>query len=217
MNTLHRAAPAAKTIVGICRRLYDRGFLVATEGNVSVRLPSGDILITGTRVPKASMTAADLVKLSVEGKKLAGTREPSSEARLHRTIYAARPDVGAIVHAHPPCCTAFAVAREPLDVEAMPETVVEFGTIPLVPFAVPSTGALSEAIGPFLRGADFFLLANHGVVACGPDLETAYDRIERAEHAARILLLSRPLGGAKKLGEQELAALNGIRNERKGR
>lgn len=208
-------AAAAAAIVRICRRLYERGAVVATEGNVSVRLPSGDILITGTRVHKASMTAAGLVKLSPDGKKLAGSVEASSEARLHRTIYAARPDVGAIVHAHPPYCTAFAVARMELDVDAMPETVVEFGRIPLVPFAVPSTGALSAAIGPFLAGADFFLLANHGVVACGADPESAYDRVERAEHAAHILILARMLGGEKKLGRRELAALEDIRNRRK--
>jgi L-fuculose-phosphate aldolase len=207
---------AAAAIVSICRRLYERGYVVATEGNVSVRLPSGDILITGTRVPKASLTASHLVKLAPDGKKLSGSVEASSEARLHRTIYAARPDVRAIVHAHPPYCTAFAVARLELDVDAMPETVVEFGRIPLVPFAVPSTGALSAAIGPHLAGADFFLLANHGVVSCGGDPETAYERIERAEHAARIILLSRLLGGEKKLGRRDLAALNDIRNRRKG-
>jgi L-fuculose-phosphate aldolase len=208
-------AAAAAAIVRICRRLYERGYLVATEGNVSVRLASGDILITGTRVPKASVTAADLVRISPGGKKLSGARDPSSEARLHRTVYAARPDVRSIVHAHPPYCTAFAVARRELDVDAMPETVVEFGRIPLVPFAVPSTGALSEAIGPFLGDSDFFLLANHGVVACGADPEGAYDKVERAEHAARIILLARLLGGEKKLGKRELAALNDIRKRRK--
>jgi L-fuculose-phosphate aldolase len=211
-----KTAPAgAVAIARICRRLYERGYVVATEGNVSVRLASGDVLITGTRVPKASIGPSDIVKLSPAGRKLSGAREPSSEARLHLTIYAARPDVGAIVHAHPPYCTAFAVARKELDVEAMPETVVEFGKIPLVPFAVPSTGALSTAIGPYLAGSDFFLLANHGVVSCGAVPEEAYEKVERAEHAARILLLARLLGGVKKLGRRELAALNEIRERRK--
>lgn len=210
-----RTAAGAAAVARICRRLYERGYVVATEGNVSLRLASGEILITGTRVPKASIAASDIVRLSPAGAKLSGSREPSSEARLHLTIYAARPDIRAIVHAHPPYCTAFAVARKELDVEAMPETVVEFGRIPLVPFAVPSTGALSTAIGPYLAGNDFFLLANHGVVSCGPDPAEAYDRVERAEHAARIILLSRLLGGEKKLGRPELAALNGIRNRRK--
>jgi len=209
------AATAAAAIARICRRLYEREYVVATEGNVSVRLTAGEVLITGTRVSKASIGPRDLVKLSPEGRKLSGEREPSSEARLHLTIYAARPDIRAIVHAHPPYCTAFAVARKELDVDAMPETVVEFGSIPLVPFAVPTTGAISTAIGPYLSGSDFFLLANHGVVSCGPDPDEAFERVERAEHAARIILLSRLLGGEKKLGRRELAALTDIRNRRR--
>ena len=206
---------AATEIARICRRLHERGYVVATEGNVSMRLPSGRILITGTRVRKASAAADDVVAISPAGKRLAGRIEPSSEERLHRTIYAARPDVRAIVHAHPPFCTAFAVAGVPLEVGAMPETVVEFGKIPLVPFGVPSTGALSEAIGPYLADADFFLLANHGVVSCGPDAAEAYDRIERAEHAARILILARLLGGERRLGRGEIDALRRIRNRRR--
>lgn len=218
MSPRPTAAPAASAaaIARVCRRLYERGYVVATEGNVSVRLPSGEILVTGARVAKSSIAASDVVRLAPDGTKRSGTRRPSTEAGLHRTIYDGRPDVRAVVHAHPPCCTAFAVARRPLAVDAMPETVVEFGAIPLVPFAVPSTGALSEAIRPLLDRGDFFLLANHGVVACGADLDEAYDRLERAEHAAHILLLATLLGGGRRLGRRSLAALAGIRKRRKG-
>lgn len=201
---------AAASIVAICRRLYERGFVVQTEGNVSVRLNSGDILITGTRVEKRTIGRAGLVRISADGTKLAGSGEPSSEARLHTFIYAKRKDVGAIVHAHPPYSTAFAVARKPLAVDAIPEVVVEFGRIPLVPFAVPSTGKLSKAIAPFVAKGDFFLLANHGVVACGRDAEEAFGKIERAEHAARIILLSRLLGGERRLGSGAIRELKAI-------
>ena len=213
MPTASNAARA--TIAAICRRLYRRGYVVATEGNVSIRLRSGDILITGTRVTKRTITPAGIVRISAAGEKLSGAGAPSSEARLHCFIYSKRPDAGAIVHAHPPYCTAFAVARKHLPVDALPETVVEFGRIPLVPFAVPSTGKLSAAIARYVAHNDFFLLANHGVVACGRTIEEAYDRIERAEHAARILLLSRLLGGERRLRARDLRELHTIRKRRK--
>lgn len=206
---------AAASIIAVCRRLAEQGFVVQTEGNVSVRLDSGEILITGTRVGKRTIGRAGLVRISAEGGKLAGRGEPSSEARLHTFIYSRRKDVGAVVHAHPPYCTAFAVAGRPLAVDAIPEVVVEFGKIPLVPFAVPSTGRLSKAIAPFVAKSDFFLLANHGVVACGRDAEEAFGKIERAEHAARIILLSRLLGGERRLGPGAVRELRAIAKRRK--
>jgi L-fuculose-phosphate aldolase len=205
----------AAAIVAICRRLYERGYVVATEGNVSVRLDSGEILITGTRVSKRSITRADLVTMSAGGRKRSGRVEPSSESKLHAFIYSKRRDVRSIVHAHPPYCTAFAVARVPLPVDAIPEVAVEFGRIPLVPFAVPSTGRLTEAFAPFAGEGDFFLLANHGVVACGRDVEEAFEKIERAEHAARIILLARLLGGERRLAARDLRELERIGQRRK--
>ncbi len=207
---------AAASIIAICRRLYERGFVVQTEGNVSVRLDTGDILITGTRVEKRTIGTTGLVRIGAGGEKLSGAGAPSSEAALHTFIYAKRKDVGSIVHAHPPYSTAFAVARKALAVDAIPEVVVEFGKIPLVPFAVPSTGKLSKAIAPFVAKGDFFLLANHGVVACGRDAEEAFGKIERAEHAARIILLSRLLGGERRLGAGALRELTTIAQRRKG-
>jgi len=206
--------PAGRAIVAICRRLYDRGYLVATEGNVSVRLPSGDILVTGTRVRKREITARDLVRITPGGARVAGASRPSSEAAMHRFIYSKRRDVHAIVHAHPPYCTAFALAGRPLPVDAIPEARVEFGEVPLVPYAAPSTGKLTKALAPYVGKANFFLLANHGVVACAPDLGEAYDLVERAEHAARILLLSGFLGGAKNLTAARLRELDAIRMKR---
>jgi L-fuculose-phosphate aldolase len=205
---------AARDIVKICRRMYDRGYVVATEGNVSVRLASGDILVTGARVRKREITARDLVRVTPGGG-FAGPRRPSSETALHRLIYRKRADVRAVVHAHPPCCTAFALARKAFPADTIPEVLVEFGKVPLVPFAVPSTGDLSRAITPFVMKSDFFLLANHGVVSCGRDLEEAYDLVERAEHAARVLLLSGFLGGAKKLPARDRATLHRISIARK--
>jgi L-fuculose-phosphate aldolase len=210
------AGAAAKAIVEVCRRMYDRGYVVATEGNVSVRLVSGDLLVTGTRVRKRGISVRDLVRLTPAGVRVSGSSRPSGEAALHRLIYAKRDDVNAVVHAHPPCCTAFALARTPLPAGAIPEVLVEFGAIPLVPFAAPSTGKLARAIEPFVMTSDFFLLANHGVVACAADLEEAYDLVERAEHAARTLLLAGLLGGGKNIPARDRAELLRIHNTRRG-
>jgi len=205
------ARDAKRAIVRVCRRMYDRGYVVATEGNVSVRLRTGGMLVTASRVRKREISAGDIVRLSPGGGRVNGRLRPSSEAALHRLIYSKRSDVNAVVHAHPPCCTAFAVARTRLPVDAIPEVLVEFGAVPLVPFAVPGTGKLSKAIAPYLMKSNFFLLANHGVVSCAPDLEEAYDLVERAEHAALILLLAEVRGGAKRLSARNLLDLRRVR------
>jgi len=203
-----------RAVVEICRRMYERGYVVATEGNVSVRLRSGEILVTATRVRKREIATGDLVRLTPGGVRVAGSPRPSSEAALHTLIYSKRSDINAVVHAHPPCCSAFAVAGKRLRVGAIPEVLVEFGDIPLVPFAVPGTGKLPKAITPHLMKSNFFLLANHGVVSCAADLEEAYDLVERAEHAARILLLAESLGGAGNLSPRDRRELRHIRQTR---
>ncbi len=196
--------------------MYERGYVVATEGNVSVRLRSGEILITATRVRKREIATGDLVRLTPRGRRVAGSSGPSSEAALHTLIYSKRSDINAVVHAHPPYCSAFAVAGKRPPVGAIPEVLVEFGDIPLVPFAVPGTGKLPEAITPHLMKSNFFLLANHGVVSCAADLEEAYDLVERAEHAARILLLAESLGGTGKLPPRDQRELRQMKKTQKG-
>jgi L-fuculose-phosphate aldolase len=178
----------------VCRRLYERGLIAGAEGNVSVRLPSGNILITPAGVAKIDVKPTDLVVLDPSDGRVAGPGRPSSELGMHLRIYECRPDVGAVVHAHPPLATALGVAGEDLMEAVLPEIVILTGGVPLVPYATPGSVALADAIEPFLEQHDAFLMANHGATSFGTDLSTAHARMESLEHAARILLAARMLG-----------------------
>lgn len=187
-------------IVDIGRRLYERGYIVATDGNVSVRLPDGQrILATPTGVCKGFLAADMLTIVDLEGRKLEGRLNPSSELAMHLAIYRGRPDVQAVVHAHPPCGTGFAAAGMALDQPLVSEVVLTLGCIPLARYGTPSTSELVEAIAPYIAHYDALLLENHGALTYGPDLETAYFRMETLEHFARISLVAKLLGREKPL------------------
>lgn len=187
-------------IVEIGRRLYERGYIVATDGNVSVRLPDGErILATPTGVCKGYLTPDMLTVVDLDGRKLEGRWNPSSELAMHLAIYRGRPDVQAVVHAHPPCGTGFAAAGMALDQPLVSEVVLTLGCIPLARYGTPSTTELVEAIAPYIPHYDALLLENHGALTYGPDLETAYFRMETLEHFARISLVAKLLGQEKPL------------------
>lgn len=170
---------------------------------MSVRLPGGRILVTPSGMSKVDLQASDLVVLSLHGTKLSGNREPSSEIAVHLEIYAQRPDVGAVVHAHPPTATGFAVAGETLPSNVLPELVYTVGPVALVPYARPGTIALARRFRPFLAGGNAWLMANHGAVTAGPSLEVAHQRMESLEHAARILFIARSVGRLVPIPEEE--------------
>lgn len=193
----------------VCRRLYDRGLIAGPDGNVSVRLPSGLILITPSGRSKVDVTANTLVIVDDMGRHIAGDDRPSSEMRMHLRIYQRRPDVHAIVHAHPPIATGFGVAGQSLPASVLPEVILQMGTVPLVPYATPGTDALPDSLEPFLPQHDAFLLANHGATTLGPTLEVAHQRMESLEHAARILFVARSLGTVNELGAADVMALRG--------
>lgn len=190
-------------IVRVCRRLYAAGLIAGQDGNVSVRLPGDRILVTPAGMSKADLRASDLVELSLDGKRRAGKREPSSEVAVHLEIYAGRPDVGAVVHAHPPTATGFAVAGETLPPNALPELVYTVGPVGLVPYERPGTTKLARRFRPLLAGHNAWLMANHGAVTAGPTLLVAHQRMESLEHAAKILLVARTLGRVVPLPVEE--------------
>ena len=166
--------------------LYDRGYVAANDGNLSVRTEEG-IWMTPSGVSKGRMTPDMMVLVDLEGNILSGTRFPSSEAPLHLEVYRRRKDVGAVVHAHPPVSTAFAACRKGLEEPLLAELVVGLGgRVPLAPYATLSTPAVPESIVPFVADYHAVLLANHGAVAWGADLWSAFDRLETVEHTARI-------------------------------
>lgn len=204
-----------EAIVEIGRRLYERGYIVASDGNISVRLPEGRILTTPTGVCKGFLTPQMLVVVDSEGRKLEGTLPPSSELAMHLEIYRKRPDVHAVVHAHPPCGTGFAAAGMSLDKPLVSEIVLTLGCIPLAGYGTPSTQELVAAIAPYVPHYNALLLANHGAVTYGPDLETAYFRMETLEHFARITLVAKLLGSEQPLSAEAVQKLLQIR-ERAG-
>ena len=194
-------------IVVVCRRLYDKGLIAGPDGNVSVRLGSGVILVTPAAMSKVDVTTDDLVEVSMDGARISGYREPSSEVQLHVRLYARRPDVQAVVHAHPPVATGFAVAGEGFETDVLPELVYQMGRVPLVPYATPGTLAVADAFEPFIAGHDAFLMANHGATTTGPSLLIAHQRMESVEHSARILLAARLLGRVTELSTEQVAEL----------
>jgi L-fuculose-phosphate aldolase len=203
-------------IVEIGRRIYELGFVAASDGNVSARLYDGHILTTPTMVCKGRMTEDMLVLVDIDGNKLRrDERSPSSEFSMHRAIYSLRPDVHAVVHAHPPFGTGFAVANVPLDKPLLSEVILTLGCVPLTAYGTPSTEELPDSLSPFIPHHDALLLANHGAVAYGPDLEMAYARMETLEHFAKITLIARMVGRPHELPPEAIEKLLDVR-ERAG-
>lgn len=184
-------AAAAADIVRACRRLDARGLIAGQDGNVSVRVAPDRLLVTPAGRIKAEVGVDTLVEVDLQGAVQGVGGRPSSELGMHLAIYAARPDVGAVVHAHPPTATGFGVAGQDFLTPVLPEINLLVGPVPLVPYATPGTPALAAALAPWLDGHDAFLLANHGATTVGPTLELALQRMESLEHGARILLAAR--------------------------
>lgn len=202
-------------IVLVCRRLYERGLVAGPDGNVSVRQDDGAILVTPSGLSKIDVTPDDLVVVTLDGRVREGRHAPSSELLMHLRIYQRRPDVGAIVHAHPPAATGFAVAGEAFMAPVLPEVILQLGEVPLVPYATPGSVQLADAFEPFLATHDGFLMANHGATTIGPSLVTAHQRMESLEHAARILLAARALGTVNELSAADVQSLRATREGRR--
>jgi len=199
-----------QTIVEIGRRMYARGSVAANDGNISVRLDKDRILTTPTGVCKGFMEPENMVTVDLAGKPLSDGR-PSTELPLHLFIYRERPDVQAVVHAHPPYATGFATAGIALDKCVLAEVIVTIGTIPLAAYGTPSTEELPNTLKPYIHSCDAFLMANHGVVTVGRDLMDAYFKMERVEHYAQIIFISRALGGERVLPKEQVEKLYELR------
>lgn len=191
-------AHARREIVEVCRRLYDRGLIAGPDGNVSVRIKEDRILVTPAGLSKVDVRASDLVELQLEHeheKSSKGKGQESSEVEVHFAAYAIRPDIRAVVHAHPPVATGFSVAGETVEHPMLAELKYGVGTVPLVPYAQPGSRALAELAAESLRSYDVVLLQYHGAVTVGPSLMVAHQRMESLEHAACILFAARQVKG----------------------
>jgi L-fuculose-phosphate aldolase len=198
-------------IVEVGRRLYARGYTASNDGNISARLDANRLLMTPKSVCKGFMSPDMMVITDLDGKKLAGDRDPSSEMQMHLEVYRQRPDANAVVHAHPPTATGFAVAGIPLDRAVLAEVITTLGSVPIADYATPSTKELPEAVRRYVKAHDGMLLANHGALTLGGDLFSAYYKMETIEHFAKISLVARLLGGERLLSRQEVDRLQGLR------
>ncbi len=191
----------------IGRRVYAKGFAAANDGNISMRLDENRVLCTPTRVSKGFMKPDDLCIVDLEGKQLAGNRKRSSEILLHLSVMKARPDVKSCVHCHPPHATAFAVAHEPIPKCILPEFEVFLGEVAIAPYETPGTQAFADTVLPYVKDTDTILLANHGTITYGSDLEDAYFKTEIIDAYCRILLLSKQLGTINYYTDEKAAEL----------
>ncbi|MBI4408253.1 MAG: class II aldolase/adducin family protein [Gemmatimonadetes bacterium] len=189
------------------RRLMERGLIAGAEGNIAVRLDADRVLVTPAGRAKGALAPDDLVEVDLAGRRVRGAGRASSELDMHLTILRARPDVRAVVHAHPPTATGMALAGQVPDGGVLPEVIVSLGSVPIVPYGQPGSPELAERLRPYLAGHDALLLANHGAVTMGPTLDAAHFRMESLEQAARIVLVARLLGRVEALAPEDVARL----------
>ncbi|HJY85646.1 MAG TPA: class II aldolase/adducin family protein [Candidatus Acidoferrales bacterium] len=196
-----------RDVCTVGRWIHQRGFVASTDGNISIRLDPRRILTSPTAISKGMMEPDDLVITDLEGHKLSGRRNPSSELGMHLLVYRRRPDVNAVCHAHPPVATGYAAAGLPLNKALVSEMVLSLGCIPVARYGTPGTPELSDALEPLVEHYDAILMANHGVVTSGPDLLTAFFRLETTEHFARVALVSELLGKQVLLSREDVEKL----------
>src|SRR3954464_9970397 len=197
--------------VEVGRRLYARGYTASNDGNISVRLDGDRLLRPPTNVCKGFMNEQMMVVTGLDGKKISGERNPSSEMQMHLEVYRQRADIHAVVHAHPPVATAFAVAGIPLDRAVLAGVVTTLGSVPIAEYATPSTAELPEAVRKYVKSHDGMLLANHGALTVGTDLYSAYYKMETIEHFAHISLVARMLGRENLISRDEVMRLQELR------
>lgn len=197
----------------VCHKMWQLGWVAANDGNVSVKLEDGTFLATPTGISKSFITPEKIVHIDKDANIIEanGDYRPSSEIKMHLRCYKEREDVGAVLHAHPPVATGYAVANVPLDEYSMIETVIAIGSIPVTPYGTPSTYEVPDAIAPYLREHDVVLLQNHGALSVGADLLTAYYRMETLELFAKISLNAHLLGGAKEISRPNIDKLISMR------
>ncbi len=200
-------------IVRLGRMIHERGYVAATDGNLSVRLDKKRILVTPTSMCKGMMSPSDLVIVDMSGEKLSGRRMVSSEIAMHLLIYKLRPDIKAIVHAHPPTATGYAAAGLPLNEALISEVVICLGAIPLAKYGTPGTPELTDALEPLIPEYDAILMSNHGVVTYGEDLLAAYMKMETVEHFAKVALVAHQLGRQQLLSHEEVEKLLAVRRK----
>ena len=204
-------AAAREAICEIGRRMYERGYIAANDGNISIRIGKDRILCTPTGISKGYMTPDMHVVLNSKGEVIEGSFKPSSEIKMHLRVYAENEQVQAVTHAHPPFATSFAVAGIPLDKAITSEAVVMLGIVPVAPYATPSTQEVPDSVAPFCKKYNAVLLANHGALTWGKDITEAWFRMESLEHYAKIMHYTKGIGKENLLNSEQVKKLIKIR------
>lgn len=204
---------AREMICDIGRRMYDRKFVAANDGNISIRIGKDVIICTPTGVSKGFMTPDMLVKINLKGEIISGSLKPSSEMKMHLRVYEENPEVLAVTHAHPPIATSFSIADMPLNKALISEAVVILGTVPVAPYATPGTEEVPNSIAPYCKGYNAILLANHGALTWGKDILEAYYRMESVEHYATISFYTNLIGKPNLLNAEQVNKLIKMRDD----
>ena len=202
-----------KEICEIGKKIYDLGFVAANDGNISVKVGPNEFYCTPTGVSKGYMTPDMIIKVDADGNKIEGKLNPSSEIKMHMRVYKERPDVNAVVHAHPPVATAFTVANVPMDQYILPEAILTIGNVPTCAYGTPSTMEIPDSLMPYLQQHDAFLLKNHGALTVGNTLQRACFTMEEVEFNAKINLYARQLGSVDEIPCAELEKLMELRKK----
>ena len=202
-----------KEICEVGLKLWQKGFVAANDGNISVKISDNEYYCTPTGVSKASLTPDMIIKVDKDGKKLEGKLNPSSEIKMHMRVYRERPDVNAVVHAHPPVATAFTVADIDLDQYVLPEAVLTIGAVPTCDYGTPSTMEIPDSLDPYLQNHDAFLLRNHGALTVGCNLQKAFFVMEEVEFNAVICKHAMDLGAVHEISNEQLKKLMDLRKK----
>ena len=198
-------------ICEVGHRLYAHGFVAANDGNISVKVNENEFFCTPTGVSKGSLTPDLIIKIDAEGNKIEGNLNPSSEIKMHLRVFRERPDVNAVVHAHPPVATAFTVAGIPLDRYILPEAVLTIGDVPTCEYATPSTMEIPDSLMPYIQEHDAFMLKNHGALTVGNTLTRAFFTMEEVEFNAKIMKHAMELGRIQEISEEKMYELMDLR------
>lgn len=197
-------------LIKFCHKVYEKGFVAAYDGNLSVRIDPNKILITPSGVCKGDLTEENLIEIDYNGRPLSGSKKPSTEFKIHTLAYKNRKDVNAVVHAHPVNATALAAIGEGITQPIFPEVILSLGKVPLCKYGTPSTDQLPDSMLPHIEFAWALLLENHGAVSFGKNIEDAYFKMEKLEHASEVLIKAKSIGRVKTLPLQKLKELYDI-------
>jgi L-fuculose-phosphate aldolase len=205
--------PEKRKLVEICRKVYEKGFVSATDGNISAVTQDNTFLITRSGISKGEVTEEDILEIDAAGNIINGKGKLSTEFKIHLFAYSRRPEINAVVHCHPVYATAFAAVGEDLTKHIFPEVILTLGKIPLCKYETPSTDGLALSMEPYIDFAWAFLLQNHGAVTLGKDLDDAYYKMEKLEHTARTIFAARVLGGEQELSFEKVKELLNLARE----